>query len=61
MVWSPPSLPMIGFGVALATPSKTILYWAQVYYCTVGYVILDSTNAGICSCSGHTEWVRSLL
>jgi len=24
---------MIGFGAALMTLSKTILYWAQEYYC----------------------------
>ena len=28
-----PAAPMIGFGAALMTLSKTILYWAQEYYC----------------------------
>jgi len=28
-----PAAPIIGFGAALMTLSKTILYWAQEYYC----------------------------
>ena len=28
-----PAAPMIGFGAALMTLSKTVLYWAQEYYC----------------------------
>ena len=28
-----PPAPMIGFGAALMTLSKTLLYWAQEYYC----------------------------
>ena len=36
--WPPAA--MLGFGVALMTLSKTILYWAQEYfcnYCAVGH------------------------
>jgi hypothetical protein len=28
-----PIAPIIGFGAAIATFSKTVLYWAQEYYC----------------------------
>ena len=28
-----PAAPMIGFGAVLMTFSKTLLYWAQEYYC----------------------------
>ena len=44
-----PAAPMIGFGSALMTLSKTILYWAQEYYC------------GFCAV-GHNEiWDLVLL
>ncbi|KDR70191.1 hypothetical protein GALMADRAFT_255048 [Galerina marginata CBS 339.88] len=38
-----PGAPIIGFGAALMTLSKTVLYWAQEYYC------------GFCAV-GHNNW-----
>ncbi|KAF8811171.1 hypothetical protein BYT27DRAFT_7184544 [Phlegmacium glaucopus] len=40
--WSP--APIIGFGAALTTLSKTVLYWAQEYYC------------GFCEIGHNTLW-----
>ena len=39
-----PAAPMIGFGAALMTLSKTVLYWAQEYYC------------GLCSIGHNKFW-----
>ncbi|PVF95143.1 hypothetical protein CPB86DRAFT_739259 [Serendipita vermifera] len=38
-----PIAPLIGFSVALASFSKTILYWAQEYYC--GYCAVGHNDA----------------
>jgi hypothetical protein len=39
-----PTAPLIGFSAALASFSKTILYWAQEYYC------------GYCAVGHNTPW-----
>lgn len=37
-----PGAPIVGFGSALMTLSKTVLYWAQEYYC--GYCAVGHNN-----------------
>ena len=44
-----PAAPMIGFGAALMTLSKTLLYWAQEYYC------------GFCAVGHNKFWDLVLL
>jgi len=44
-----PAAPMIGFGAALMTLSKTLLYWAQEYYC------------GFCAVGHNNLWDLVLL
>ena len=44
-----PAAPMIGFGAALMTLSKTVLYWAQEYYC------------GFCAVGHNKVWDLVLL
>lgn len=39
--WSP--APLVGFAAATMTLSKTVLYWAQEYYC--GYCAVGHNNA----------------
>lgn len=38
-----PAAPLVGFSAALMTLSKTILYWAQEYYC--GFCAIGQNSA----------------
>jgi hypothetical protein len=70
-----PIAPIIGFGAAIATFSKTVLYWAQEYYCgycAVGHndirtlfwlwIIPNGWDSYLCDASAltHAFWVQGL-